>query len=320
MSNSSTHTNTTQPIHTCIPTHETVKVLGISWNSHTDYITYSQKINPLPSSLTKRKILSIASEIFDPLGLVAPVLITAKIFIQSLWKMKSDWDEILPTFLYLQWKEFYSNLSYLNTLIIPRHVLIHDYVTIEWHGFADSSMNAYGAVIYMRSIDKVGNILVRLLCTKSRVAKKETISRLELRAASLLAWHKMALSCDFCKTYLWSDSSIALAWIKTSSENKLKQFVINRVNEIKSLTNIHNWHWVASSENPADFITKGIHASKIANTKMWWQGPSWLTKPESEWPSRQIPIISPNNLQLETLCNVSNIIPVNEFYTYLFYG
>lgn len=317
---SNPYTNTTQPNNTCIPTQEITKLLGISWNSHSDYITYSLKIKPLPSVLTKRNILSSASEIFDPLGLIAPVLIIAKIFIQSLWKINSDWDETIPTFLCTQWKDFYSNLYYLNSLSIPRHALIHDYINIEMHGFADSSMNAYGAVIYIRSVDRVGNILVHLLCAKSRVAKKETIPRLELRAASLLANlyndTKTTLSCNFDRIYLWSDSSIVLAWIKNSTSNKLKQFVINRVNEIKSLTNVEHWHWVASSENPADLITRGIQANKIANTKMWWQGPSWLSKSQSKWPSRQIPNTSIS--ELETLCNVSNIVPVNNFYTNLF--
>ena len=48
---------------------------------------------------TKRKVLSIISAIFDPLGLLGPVIITTKIFMQQLWKKKFDWDDPLPHLL-----------------------------------------------------------------------------------------------------------------------------------------------------------------------------------------------------------------------------
>lgn len=163
------------------------KVLGLTWCSETDNLHYTLNIEPIPITLTKRKILSMTTAIFDPLCFLGPVLIIAKCFIQRLWKSKTDWDKQLPIELSREWAEFYNKLNFLNSLTIPRHAVISDYVTIELHGFADSSKIAYGAVIYLRSINRNGDIMVQILCAKSRIASDDTIPRLELRAAVLLA-------------------------------------------------------------------------------------------------------------------------------------
>ena len=44
---------------------------------------------------TKRSILSLVSSIYDPLGWVSPLTVRGKMFLQTLWKEKKDWDEKL---------------------------------------------------------------------------------------------------------------------------------------------------------------------------------------------------------------------------------
>ena len=44
---------------------------------------------------TKRKILSLVSSIYDPLGWVSPLTVCGKMFMQSLWKEKMGWDQKL---------------------------------------------------------------------------------------------------------------------------------------------------------------------------------------------------------------------------------
>ena len=45
---------------------------------------------------TKRIFLSRIAILFDPLGLLAPFLIRAKILMQEVWLNGLDWDERLP--------------------------------------------------------------------------------------------------------------------------------------------------------------------------------------------------------------------------------
>ena len=66
--------------------------------------------------------------------------------------------------------------SYSEEIQIPRPVLICKYNKIEFHGFCDASEKAYGAIIYICSIDTSKNVKVNILCSKSKVAplqKKE---------------------------------------------------------------------------------------------------------------------------------------------------
>ncbi|XP_067214144.1 uncharacterized protein [Linepithema humile] len=72
-----------------------IHVLGLCWNPSSDTFHFSVTVS-IPSVLTKRNVLSTIAKVFDPLGLLAPILITAKIFIQELWSLKLGWDEPLP--------------------------------------------------------------------------------------------------------------------------------------------------------------------------------------------------------------------------------
>ena len=52
---------------------------------------------------TKRGILSTVSSIFDPLGLIAPVIVNIELLVQELWRKELDWDTKIPDDLLRQW-------------------------------------------------------------------------------------------------------------------------------------------------------------------------------------------------------------------------
>ena len=63
------------------------RVLGIQWNVQTDSLTYSFGANKLRHNkrdITKRQILSSTSSIYDPLGLVTPITVKAKIILRKI--------------------------------------------------------------------------------------------------------------------------------------------------------------------------------------------------------------------------------------------
>jgi hypothetical protein len=109
---------------------------------------------------------------------------------QQLWQLKINLDKPLPTELQEQWQSIQHKLPIITSILIDRLVISkHKLERMELHGFSDASEVAYGACIYLRSIDVQGNITNRLLCSKSRVAplKRLSLPRLELCAAMLLA-------------------------------------------------------------------------------------------------------------------------------------
>ncbi len=70
-------------------------VLGLRWNTVSDTLSLVQKSPPPTDSgvVTKREILKESSKIFDPLGLISPVSVKAKILMQEVWQQNLDWDE-----------------------------------------------------------------------------------------------------------------------------------------------------------------------------------------------------------------------------------
>ncbi|GFT21357.1 uncharacterized protein NPIL_454461, partial [Nephila pilipes] len=105
------------------PVHETVslganetKVLGLSWNSHEDYLTTDTKSLLEFVSLdknTKRFILQAVGKIFDPLGLISPFTVRMKCLLQDLWKEEIQWDDPLPTHIEKEWKKWREELPHL---------------------------------------------------------------------------------------------------------------------------------------------------------------------------------------------------------------
>ncbi|XP_043259315.1 uncharacterized protein LOC122401313 [Colletes gigas] len=280
-----------------LDTDETRKALGIGWKPRTDEIRYNIKLtdgNPRP---TKRTILSQIAQLFDPLGLLGPVIVRAKIIMQLLWKADLGWDESVPQSIHTMWLEFTQELPLLNKFSTPRKTIVDSPIEIQMHGFCDASEAAYGACIYLRSIDNQGKCKVSLLCAKSRVAPVKTLSlpRLELCAAKLLAnlireTLNAMTHLEIKRIVLWSDSTIALTWIRTSP-HLLKTFVANRVNEIQEQTDIENWRHISSVENPADFISRGQTPLLFLNNLRWLKGPQWLSQAERTWPFITLPAI-----------------------------
>lgn len=266
-----------------------IKTLGLLWQPIDDQFQFTITCNNT-HSLTKRDVLSSIARIFDPLGLLGPVVIKAKLFLQELWSLKLEWDELIPQPLLTRWRWFSDRLFSLNDICIPRNVIaLQSVSTIQLHGFSDASEGAYGACLYVRSEDEQGHVCVRLLCSKSRVAplKQISIPRLELCGALLLSRLVdktiPALGLDVKNIYMWTDSTIVLAWL-SSAPGKWKTFVANRVSEIQGVTFPCTWHHVNSKANPADYISRGVDPKEMKNLNLWWLGPNWLTQPDNEWP------------------------------------
>jgi hypothetical protein len=262
------------------------KTLGILWNCHSDTIRYSSNFKNINKSITKRGILSTIARLFDPLGLVAPITITAKTILQKLWSLKLDWDESLPLDLHTSWSNFMRSFQDINTISIPRRIVPDETsISYEMHGFCDASQTAYGACVYIRVKDALGNFHSQLLCSKNRVTplSATTIPRLELCGALLLAQLvdkvKQTLNLNIEQFFFWTDSTIVLAWLKMQSTT-LKVFVSHRVSEIQNLTSISDWHHVRTVQNPADLLSRGTTPNQLRETALWWHGPKFLKNNE----------------------------------------
>lgn len=256
-----------------------IKTLGIQWDIYPDLLTYSISINS-DKLISKRLILSSIARIFDPLGLLIPCISFAKVLMQELWIKDVGWDDAVPNNVHIKWIRFQDNLICLNQVKLPRHAILKNTVKVELHGFCDASQIAYGACVYMRSVDENNTVKVALLCSKSKVAplKPITIPKLELCSALLLSRLVKTVTKALTiqpKCYLWSDSLVTLHWINTEPY-KLQTFVGDRTGEIQELTSMYEWNHVDGKENPADLVSRGLYPDELLSAELWWHGPSWL--------------------------------------------
>lgn len=282
---------------------ERVKTLGITWEPKADQLRFLFNIDDDQNEWTKRRILSAIARLFDPLGLISPVVVTAKIMMQEIAVLKTGWDAPVPAPLERKWKLFHSSLSKLAEFSISRFAFVGDYVDVQLHCFADASEVAYGACIYVRSVDRHGTARIELLSAKSRVAplQRMTIPRLELcaarEAAHLYQTVTKALALNGIEAYFWSDSTLILHWLR-SRPNTWKTFIANRVSTIQTETYGHTWQHVAGKENPADLVSRGIPVDDFLKNDLWKKGPYWLKESPSSWLSENVEPI-PDDVDLE---------------------
>lgn len=163
----------------------------------------------------------------------------------------------LPNHLHTQWLRWYMKIAHLNNVKITRKILCNEPLQTELYGFCDASEKVYGACIYIRTTDCNHQHHVTLLCSKTRVAPLKIVSlpRLELCSVLLLSrlYQRVVepLNLDFDAKHLWSDSTIALAWI-ACEPSRWHTFVANRTAEIQRLSADAKWHHIKSGQNPAD--------------------------------------------------------------------
>mgnify|MGYP003440257003 FL=1 len=127
---------------------------------------------------------------------------------------------------------FLDDYPNVEKIFIPRWVNFHPENNIEIHGFCDASEKAYAAALYVRAVSSPFEIKTHLFASKTKVApvKFETLPRLELCGAALMAKMVDSLNSQLKfpkeKIYLWTDSTIVLAWLKKESCD-LPTFVAN---------------------------------------------------------------------------------------------
>ncbi|XP_061500747.1 uncharacterized protein LOC133391325 [Anopheles gambiae] len=268
---------------------ETVKALGISWKPESDELCFESNTEADEATSSKRSILSSIAKMYDPLGLIAPVIVRAKMLMQELWLLKSSWDEPVPNHICKKWKAIQSDWKTLSEYRTNRYALLPD-ATVQFHTFTDASEAAYGACVYARCENAAGEVRISLLASKSRVAplKRVTLPRLEL-SATVLGAHlhhrvKEAMQIVCAESVFWSDSTVTLKWI-ASPPNSWKTFVANRVAEVQHYSHSRQWRHVPGTSNPADLISRGMSAAHFTQNQLWNNGPDWLVQPSSHWPS-----------------------------------
>lgn len=304
------------------------KVLGLKWNPTPDVLSISVPENLEISPVTKRKILSIVAQCYDPLGLINPVIVKGKLLVQKLWVLKMDWDVIVTdTDILVEFSNFLKNLSSLVELKIPRFYFLNkNILKVEIHGFSDASLSAYGCCIYFRIIYKDGTVSATLITSKSRVAPVKSITLPKLELCAMLLLSKLVkkvlfvfeTKINFHSVNLWADSQVSLYWCQ-SHASRWSVFVAHRVSQIQSLTENHTWRYVRSADNSADLVSRGLLGKEILKNDLWWHGPNFLLDPDLDLSLKDQPILDvPEKIPEERKSHIVTNLMKDDFWEVLF--
>ncbi|XP_064635230.1 uncharacterized protein LOC135492608 [Lineus longissimus] len=267
------------------------KALGVQWNPETDSL--GLKLLEKSKPATRRGILSLTSSLYDPLGLLSPIILKAKIILQDLCRLKLGWDEEIPEQKLFEWQSWLGDLGKISNFEVDRCIKPKDFGEIksaQLCHFSDASGVGYGVVSFLRIINASGRIHCVLIFSKSRVAplKEVTIPRMELKAATVAVrvdtMLKRELGIPLEMSHFWTDSTSVLKYIRNKN-TRFKTFVANRIQVIHDGSLPCQRHYIDTKSNSADVTSRGQSAEEFMKNETWLRGPEFLCTPEEDWPT-----------------------------------
>ena len=264
------------------------RAVGSFWDTESDSLQFNVKVPIYSNPPDRRSVLSIIASVYDPLGFIAPFVLSGKMILQQMCREDVTWNQPLPVHLLPRWKLWLHNLTQLSTVIIPRCFVIPQFgkvVRRELHHFSDASTMGYGQCTYLKQINEHGDICCSFVIGKARVTplKMITIPRLDLTAALLSIkiskLLKTAFKYQINEEYFWTDSTIVLCYLKNDNR-RFMTYVANRIEQIKEQIKenitVNQWHYVASESNPSDHASRSLDVKSLI-TSNWFNGPSYLS-------------------------------------------
>ena len=257
----------------------TCKLLGMNINLSTDsFIINLPNFNVTNPTLTT--VMSDHASVWDVLGLIEPVRVASKIFLNSLFKDKLEMNSKLNNEQKSKWKEIVHLYKSNVGKNFSRMCIVNPDEKHRLHMFTDASSVGYGSVAFVSTVSENPSSL--FLTAKSKLkgsTVKSTIPKLELSGIlfgiELLDRLVTILnkSFKFESIHLWSDAKVPLTWITQANQHSV-QYIQSRAKQARTLIEKHNikLHYVESKLNPADLLTKDFN-QVYSNLPLWMRGP-----------------------------------------------
>jgi len=269
------------------------KILGVNYDKETDKLHINVREiakRGLTLKKTKRNLLSLSASIFDPYGMISPVVLPLKLLFQKLCTTSISWDDLLDEETCNLWDKWCLAAQDDKGAYMTRNLLLPGFTKARLVGFSDASELAYSAVVFMISENDEGMKNVSFISSKSRIAPLggQTIPRMELLGALILSRLVVKIQealqdfVEVSEIICLTDSTVALWWIKNTS-SIYKQFVQERVKEIQRNVGAGCWQHIEGKQNPADLLSRGCYCNEF-DASTFLTGPNWLSQVEEFWP------------------------------------
>ena len=208
-------------------------VLGLKWDHTNDTLVVSRGTScAITNSLAQRLVLCFVSEVFEPISLVAPFTVDARLLLKDIWLVTGQqWDDELSQDIVQRFLFWSAVLPKLENIKIPQNYFSGHFDNIELHMFGDSSQDIFSVVTFLRTREKTSKggekIELAFVSGKTRVApmKVMTVPELELQAIPLAARLKRKITQAFTVTvnqvFMWTDSTTVLQWINSKEKQPI---------------------------------------------------------------------------------------------------
>ena len=315
-------------------------VLGLDWQPTQDLFSFKLTVNVTkkvgagragpnltletfeaqPIQFTRRLCLQVASQVWDPLGLLTPFSIRLKILMKELVEHEKAWDEVLPEVFQEKWTKMVREMLGFPALTFPRSVTSSEAVgRPELIAFFDGSDHAFGAVIYVRWVSSIPDqYVVRIVTSKARVTPRggTTTPRSELSgmviAVRLVSkvFRAMTKVLKPVRVTVSGDSKCSVTAVDTNAAS-LNPFFANRALEVHGLLTdiapyteldavqeipqdrlanmdpeevvVDKVNYLPGPRNFADYPTRGNLTWKQIQD-IWQEGPDFMLLPRPAWP------------------------------------
>ncbi|XP_038063122.1 uncharacterized protein LOC119733825 [Patiria miniata] len=94
---------------------------------------------------------------------------------------------------------------------------------------------------------------------------------------------------------------------------RFQTFVANRIAIIRDASCLQQWKYVNTKFNPADCATRGQSVKRFLQCSMWFEGPGFLSQPETEWPQQDADLtkLPDNDAEVKKTVLMTAEIPIS---------
>ena len=146
------------------------KTLGVNYDKETDKLHINVREiakKGLTLKKTKRNLLSMSASIYDPFGIISPIVLPLKLLFQKLCTSSISWDDLLDKDVCDAWDKWCIAAQDDKGAYMKRNFLLPGFTKTKLVGFSDASEVAYSAVVFMVSEDDKGTKNVSFVSSRA---------------------------------------------------------------------------------------------------------------------------------------------------------
>ena len=218
-------------------------------------LNFSRIILSIP--ITKKNVLSVACQFYNPTGLAAPLMFFIRALFSELCRdSQCSISSVLSKERTDRFRRAVGEILLTKEISFPRQIIFN--YSAQLYIFFDGSLQGYGACVYACSNDQFN-----ILYSSAKILGKTAFSapQSKIAGAILAARIKQKISQELFNKSLFppvfiGDSEIILKMIAKNDLAGPPVFYGTRLMEILSILSPENWFWCPGSLNPANLLTR----------------------------------------------------------------